>query len=78
MRVRVERTFVTTASGTRVIEAEPESIVVDAISLSQALLDFIENDGARLLGTIAATDTRAVATVWRNRMYMLSAEPAAD
>ncbi|HUP50708.1 MAG TPA: hypothetical protein VNA04_18180 [Thermoanaerobaculia bacterium] len=78
MRIRVERTFLTTQSGTRVIVAQPESSVMDADSLSGALLAFIEQDGARLLGTIAEKEHRAVATAWKNRVYILSAEPAPD
>jgi len=78
MRVRIERTFLTTNSGTRVIDAEPESVIVESESLIAAVLSFITNDGARLLGTLAEDDHLVTATVWKNRVYTLTAEPAPD
>lgn len=78
MRVRVERTFLTTATGTRLIEARPESFTVEAETLKDALVDFIAQDGGRLLGTVTEKPDRAVATAWKNRVYLLCAEPAPD
>lgn len=76
MRVRIERTFLTTASGTRVVEAEPETVVVESSSPSYALIEFVTREGARLLGGISADGNRATATAWKNRMFVVTAEPA--
>ena len=78
MRVRIERTYLTTPSGTKVAVETTDRTVVEADSLSNALLDFIHSDSARLLGTITANERKAVATAWKNRVYLLSAEPAPD
>jgi hypothetical protein len=79
MRVRIERTFVTTASGTRVSVDQKDYTIVEAESLSRAILDFVLSDGARLLGTISEHgDRKAVATAWKNRVYLLCAAPAPD
>jgi hypothetical protein len=78
MRIRIERTYLTTERGTRVIEARPDQTIVEADSLSSAILDFIKKDGARLLGTISETEHRAVATAWKKRVYVVSADPAPD
>ena len=74
MRVRVERTFLTTATGTRVIEHRPESVVIESESLANAILTFINRDEARLLGSITEEDGRVAATAWKNRVYLLAAE----
>ncbi|HEX9162531.1 MAG TPA: hypothetical protein VF980_12565 [Thermoanaerobaculia bacterium] len=79
MRVVLERTFLTTASGTRVIDARPEYVTVEANSLPAAIIAFVEQDHGRVLGTISeVTNQRAVATAWKNRLYILSAEPARE
>jgi hypothetical protein len=78
MRVRIERTSLTTASGTRVVDVQPEYIVVESESLAAAILSFIGGEDGRLLGSIVEGDNRAVATVWKNRVYRLTAEPAPD
>ncbi|HUP46996.1 MAG TPA: hypothetical protein VM779_15930 [Thermoanaerobaculia bacterium] len=78
MRVRIERTFLTTPSGTRVVEIRPDSETVEADSLPEALLEYISRDGARLLGTITEKEGKVVATAWKNRVYLLCAEPAPD
>ena len=78
MRVRIERTFLTTNSGTRVIDADPESVIVESESLTAAILSFLTNDQARLLGTLSESDYRVAATAWKNRVYTLTAEPAPD
>ena len=78
MRVRVERTFLTTASGTRVIDDRAEAVVIESESLSNAILAFISNDNARLLGSITEADGRGAATAWKNRVYVLAAEAAPD
>lgn len=78
MRVRVERTYVTTESGTRAIVSRPEYTTIEADSLGAALLEFIHSDGGRLLGTITETANKAVATVWKRRVYLLCAEAAPD
>lgn len=62
MRVRLEPTSLTTASGTRVVEAHPEYVVVESESLATTILTFIADDGARLLGSIKQEDDRAMAT----------------
>lgn len=58
MRVRIERTFLTTHSATRVIDADPESVIVESESLTAAILSFITNDHARRLGTLSESDHR--------------------
>ena len=78
MRVMIEKTFVTTASGTRVVESQPENSIVEADSLTAAVVSFIEKDGGRLLGTPTEKENRVVATAWKNRVYLVCAEPAAD
>ena len=80
MRVRVERSFITTPAGTRVLNPRPESRVLEANSLRGALVSFIEGERGRLLGTVSElTDVRAVATAWVDgRLYVLAAEPAPD
>ena len=78
VRVRIERTYLTTNSGTRVVETRPDHVTVDSESLHSAIVEYIEKDGGRLLGTISETAQRAAATAWKNRVYLLSAEPAAD
>jgi len=78
MRVRIERTFLTTNSGTRVIDADPESVIVESESLTAAIISFITNDHARLLGTLSESHHRVAATAWKNRVYTLTAEPAPD
>ena len=37
-----------------------------------------ERDGARLLGTITEKEDKAVATAWKNRVYLLCAQAAPD
>lgn len=78
MRVRIERTYLTTDSGTRVVESEPESFLVESSSPSLALIEFVTSQGARLLGSIGAEGNRATAKAWKNRMFFLVAEPAAE
>lgn len=78
MRVRLERTSLTTASGTRVVEVQPDYVFIESESLVAAILTFIADDQARLLGSIKEEDDHAVATVWKNRVYLLSAEEAPD
>ena len=78
MRVRIERTYLTTPSGTRVAVEKTDRTTIEADSLARALLDFIHSDGARLLGTITENPVKAVATAWKERVYLLSAEPAPD
>lgn len=78
MRVRIERTYLTTPAGTRVAIEHTDRTTVEAESLARALLDFIHSDGARLLGTITEHQVKAVATAWKDRVYLLSAEPAPD
>jgi hypothetical protein len=74
VRVRIERTFLTTASGTRVIEADPEISVVESSSPTLAIIEFVTREGARLLGSIAVDGNRATATAWKNRMFVIHAE----
>ncbi len=78
MRIRIERTYLTTASGLRVVEVQPDSRTVEAESLEAALTAFIVADGARMLGAVTEMDGRAVATAWKNRVYSVSAEPAPE
>jgi hypothetical protein len=60
------------------VNARPQSFVVDAESLSSALVRFVTEDRGRLLGTITETEHRAVATAWKNGVYLVCAEPAPD
>ena len=70
--------FLTTASGNRVMDDVPESVVIESESLANAILTFISRDQARLLGSILEEDGRGAATAWKNRVYLLAAEAAAD
>lgn len=79
MRVELERTFLTTAEGRAVIIQQPEKSRVDATSLKEAIIAFIDDEGGRLLGTITELPNRAVCTGWvSGRLYVLMATPAAD
>jgi len=78
MRVRIEQTWVTRPTGTRVVSYKPDYTVVEADSFSKAILDFIVRDGARLLGMIIEKEDKAVATAWKNRVYLLCAQAAPD
>lgn len=48
MRVRIERTYLATASGTRVAVERTDRTTVEAESLPRALPDFIHSGGGRL------------------------------
>jgi len=79
MRVELERTFLTTTEGRAVIVQLPEKSEVDATSLREAMVAFIEDESGRLLGTITELPNRAVCTGWvSGRLYVLMASPAAD
>lgn len=79
MRVELERTFLTTVEGRAVIIQQPENSEVDAMSLKEAIVAFIEDEGGRILGTITELPNRAVCTGWvSGRLYVLMATPAAD
>jgi hypothetical protein len=78
VRVRIERTFLTTDGGTRMIHVRPDFFTVEAESLRAALVEFIASEGGKLLGTVSEHGQRAVATAWKNRVYLLSAQPAPD
>ena len=80
MRVRLERTYLTTPQSTRILYMIPDHFLVDAASLHAAIVQFIENGGGRLLGSVTQlTESRAVATGWsEGRLFMVSAEPAPD
>lgn len=80
MRVRIERSFITTATGTRVLNPRQEASVVEADTLRAAIVTFIGEENGRLLGTVSEFDhIRAVATGWLDgRLYVLAAEPAPD
>jgi hypothetical protein len=78
MRVQIERTYLTTEIGTRVIGPRSDRTIVESDSLARAMMEFIFSDGAKLLGTITESEGRAVATAWKDRVYRLTAEPAPD
>ncbi len=78
MRVRLERTFLTTASGIRVADAKSDFVVIESDTVVTAILNFITHDQARLLGSITEEDGRGAATAWKNRVYLLAAEPASE
>jgi hypothetical protein len=78
MRVRLERTSLTTASGTRVVDIAPEYVIVESESLVAAIGSFVADDQARLLGSIKEEEGRAFATAWRNRVYLIVAEEAQE
>jgi len=79
MHICLERTFLTTAEGRAVIFQQPEKSEVDATSLREAMVAFIDDEHGRILGTITELPNRAVCTGWvGGRLYVLMATPAAD
>ena len=79
VRISIEKTFLTTAEGLRVINPNAQHFVVDEISLSAALLHIIKNDDGRMMGTITEIENRAVCTGWTaGKLYVLVAERAGD
>ncbi len=75
MRVVVERTFLTTAEGRRVVPQIPCRSTVNAGSLRNALLEFVTREEGRILGSVTESDHRAVCTGWvSGRLYLLVAE----
>lgn len=75
MRVQLERTFLTTPAGVHIPESDPEVVVVESPTVLSAIVEFIADDHARLLGSIAETGERATATVWKGRVYLLAGTP---
>ena len=79
VRVSVERTFLTTNEGRRLVSPETQRFIVEATSLRNAILEFITREDGRVLGTITEVDERAVCTGWTSgRLYIMVVEPAAD
>ena len=79
VRVAIERTFLTTPEGRRLLSPETQRFVVIAPSLRNAILEFITREDGRVLGTITEVDERAVCTGWTGgRLYIMVVEPAAD
>ena len=79
VRVSIEKTFLTTAEGLRVINPNAQHFVVDEPSLQAALLHIIKNDDGRMMGTITEVENRAVCTGWTaGKLYVLVAERAGD
>ena len=79
MKLLIERTFLTTRDGTRVLAPETHRFNVESASLREALLEFVTREDGRILGTITETAQRAVCTGWTSgRLYVLVAEPVAD
>lgn len=79
VRVTIERTFLTSSEGTRLISPEMRRFDVDAAGLREAILEFISREDGRVLGTITEFPQRAVCTGWTGgRLYVVEAKPAAD
>jgi hypothetical protein len=79
VRVNIERTFLTSPEGTRLISPEMRKFVVEALGLREAILEFISREEGRVLGTITESPQRAVCTGWTGgRLYVIEAQPAAD
>ncbi len=79
VRISVEKTFLTTAEGSRVINPNAQHFVVDEPSLQAALLHVIKTDEGRMMGTITEVENRAVCTGWTaGKLYILVAERAGD
>lgn len=79
VRVNIERTFLTSPEGTRLISPEMRQFVVEATGLRDAILEFISREGGRVLGSITETPERAVCTGWTSgRLYVIEAQPAPD
>ncbi len=75
----MERTFLTTEEGRRVITQIPVRLTVEAPSLRNALLEFVARENGRILGTVTESEQRAVCTAWcSGRLYLLVGEQAAD
>ena len=79
VRVTIERTFLTSPEGTRLISPEMRQFVVEAVGLREAILEFISREDGRVLGTITESPQRAVCTGWTGgRLYVIEAQPAPD
>jgi hypothetical protein len=78
--IELERTYLTTAEGHRVVPQIPARYTVDAESPRNALLEFVTRENGRVLGSVTEADHRAVCTGWAcGRLYVLVAqELAAD
>lgn len=76
MRVTIERTDVTSAGGRPSVFSSAERFNVEAASLSNALVVFLEQRDGRILGTVTENENRAVCTAWLDeRVVLLIAEP---
>jgi len=79
VRVTIERTFLTSPEGARLISPEMRRFAVEAVGLREAILEFITREDGRVLGTITETPQRAVGTGWTGgRLYVIEAQPAPD
>lgn len=79
VRISIEKTFLTTAEGMRVIQPHAQHFVVDEPTLREALLQIIKKDDGRMMGTITEIENRAVCTGWTaGKLYVLVAESAGD
>ena len=79
VRIAIERTFLTSPEGTRLISPEMRRFEVEATGLREAILEFISREDGRVLGTITESPQRAVCTGWTGgRLYVIEAQPAAD
>ena len=79
LKLLIERTFLTSREGTRLVAPDTQRFNVESASLREALLEFVTREDGRILGTITETAERAVCTGWtRGRLYVLVAQPVAD
>lgn len=75
----LERTWLTDERGKSRVTPDVERYPREAPSPRQAILDFVDADGARILGTITEHAGGAAAIAWREgRLYSLMADPVAD
>lgn len=79
MKLHIERTFLTTREGTRLLVPESHRFTVESASFREAILEFVTGEDGRILGTITENGDRAVCTGWTSgRLYVLVAQAVAD
>jgi hypothetical protein len=80
VRFRIEQIFLTDDSGKVVGAVPPQFHLIDATSVDDALMIFIRNDRAELVGDILKLPGfQAIATARQNsRVYTLQVSPVSD
>jgi hypothetical protein len=75
----LERVYLTDANGKSRVTPDPEDYRREATSPRDAIVSFVEAEGARVLGSITEHAGGAAAVAWRDgRLYSLHVDPVAD